>query len=139
MTCFPWGVVIYEMATGRLPFSGTSPSETVNNILDKDPIPLTKLSPRRPIRLERTVNRLLAKSAENRYQSAEELRERLTGLLRPRVLAAFIGSLKASEIPAIPSRLERRTRHPKKKSGKRGGRQGKMLPRIPVAKPKCLR
>ena len=70
---FSVGVVIYEMATGRLPFAGASPSETVTNILEKDPIPLTTLSPDRPLQLERIVSRLVAKRAEDRYQSAEAL------------------------------------------------------------------
>ena len=71
---FSLGVVIYEMATGRPPFAGASPSETVTNILENDPTPLTKLSPERPLQLERIVNQLLAKPAEDRYQSAEALR-----------------------------------------------------------------
>jgi eukaryotic-like serine/threonine-protein kinase len=70
---FSLGVVIYEMATGRLPFGGASPSETVTNVLEKDPVPLTRLSPDRPVQLERIVNRLLAKNADGRYQSAEAL------------------------------------------------------------------
>jgi serine/threonine protein kinase len=72
---FSLGVVIYEMATGRLPFAGGSPSETVTNVLDKAPEPLTKLSPGQPARLERIVKRLLAKRADDRYQSAAELRK----------------------------------------------------------------
>ena len=80
---FSLGVVIYEMATGRLPFGGGSPSETVTNVLDKDPIPLTKLSPHRPPQLERVVERLLAKHAEERYQSAAELRKALRTLTQP--------------------------------------------------------
>jgi serine/threonine protein kinase len=75
---FSLGVVIYEMATGRLPFAGGSPSETVTNVLDKTPEPLTTLSPGQPARLERIVKRLLAKRAEDRYQSAAELRKELS-------------------------------------------------------------
>jgi serine/threonine-protein kinase len=67
---FSLGVVIYEMATGRLPFTGASPSETVTNILENEPTPLTKLSPDRPKELERIVTTLLAKQADGRYQAA---------------------------------------------------------------------
>jgi serine/threonine protein kinase len=74
---FSLGVVIYQMATGRLPFAGASPSDTVSNILDKDPLPLTILAPDRPVQLERVVNRLLAKDPAARYQSATQLREAL--------------------------------------------------------------
>ena len=77
---FSLGVVIYEMATGRLPFAGASPSETVTNVLDKTPDPLTKLSPHQPIRLDRIVRRLLAKRADDRYQSASELHRELSRL-----------------------------------------------------------
>jgi len=79
---FSVGVVIYEMATGRLPFAGASPSETVTNVLEKEPEPLTKLSPNRPAHLQRIVDRLLRKRADERYQSAGELRENLTSLAR---------------------------------------------------------
>ena len=70
---FSLGVVMYEMATGRLPFAGASPSETVANVLDKDPAPLTNLAPQRPKRLEQIVTRLLAKRARDRYSTAPEL------------------------------------------------------------------
>jgi serine/threonine protein kinase len=70
---FSLGVVIYEMATGRLPFAGASPSETVSNVLDKDAVPLTTLAPERPKALEQIVTKLLAKRAVDRYQSAAEL------------------------------------------------------------------
>ena len=77
---FSLGVVMYEMATGRLPFAGASPSETVTNVLERDPIPLRTHSPDRPIRLEQIVTRLLAKAGENRYQSAADLRKDLAAL-----------------------------------------------------------
>ncbi len=75
---FSLGVVIYEMATGRLPFTGASTGETVTNILEKDPIPITKLSPERPKELERIIGILLTKQADGRYQSAEELQRDLS-------------------------------------------------------------
>ncbi|HEY7185925.1 MAG TPA: serine/threonine-protein kinase [Vicinamibacterales bacterium] len=70
---FSLGVVMYEMATGRLPFAGASPSETVSNVLDKDPAALRKLAPQHPKALETVVHRLLAKKASDRYQTADEL------------------------------------------------------------------
>jgi serine/threonine protein kinase len=79
---FSVGVVIYEMATGRLPFAGTSPSDTVANVLDKDPAPIRTLSPDRPVGLDAITQRLLAKGADERYQSAAELADALNGLAR---------------------------------------------------------
>jgi serine/threonine protein kinase len=81
---FSVGVVIFEMATGRLPFAGASPSDTVTNVLEKDPPGLTTLSPERPRELEKIVGQLLKKRASERYQSAAELREALASLVRPR-------------------------------------------------------
>jgi serine/threonine-protein kinase len=94
---FSLGVVIYEMATGRLPFTGASTGETVTNILEKDPTPLTKLSPGRPRKLERIVDTLLTKQADGRYQSAEELQRDLSSLKkRSRPLGRILGRLRRS-------------------------------------------
>jgi serine/threonine protein kinase len=79
---FSVGVVIYEMATGRLPFAGASPADTVSNVLDKDPIPMRTLAPDRPAGLEAIAQRLLAKGADERYQSAAELADALQALTR---------------------------------------------------------
>ena len=70
---FSLGVVIYEMATGRLPFAGASPYETVTNVLDKDPVPMNDLAPQRPIALGSIVKRLLGKKVDQRYASAGDL------------------------------------------------------------------
>ena len=82
---FSLGVVIFEMATGRLPFAGASPSETVANVLDKEPVPLTSLSPQHPKGLEDMVRRLLSKKAGDRYPTANELTIALLGIGAPNV------------------------------------------------------
>ena len=74
---FSLGVVIYEMATKRSPFSGSSPSETVENILEKEPTPLVELAPHRPLALSQIVAKALSKRSSERHQSAAELREAL--------------------------------------------------------------
>jgi eukaryotic-like serine/threonine-protein kinase len=77
---FSLGVVIYEMATGRLPFAGASPAETVTNILEHEAAPLTTLSPARPVQLQQLVTRLTAKRADARYQSARSVLDDLAAL-----------------------------------------------------------
>jgi serine/threonine-protein kinase len=86
------------MATGRLPFAGASPLETITNILEKDPIPATYLSPGRPGQLNGIVARLLAKRPEDRYESAaalrvdlESLQRQASGSLLRRVFNRFTG------------------------------------------------
>ena len=94
---FSLGVVIYEMATGRLPFAGASPFETVTNIFDKAPVPLLALSPRRPAGLARVVERLLAKRAEDRYQSATALIDDLRLPSRKNPLGRALRRFQSSE------------------------------------------
>ena len=76
---FSLGVVIFEMATGRLPFAGASPVDTVTNVLDHEPPSLTSLSSHSK-QLEKVVMRLLAKDAAARFQSAATLRSALEPL-----------------------------------------------------------
>jgi serine/threonine protein kinase len=78
---FSLGVVSYEMATGRLPFTGATAAETIVNVLEREPVPLTELSPNRPEQLGRIVQTLMAKRADDRYQTALELREVLLKLV----------------------------------------------------------
>jgi serine/threonine protein kinase len=81
---FSLGVVMYEMATGRLPFAGASPSETVSNVLDKDPVALTTLAPQHTKGLETVVQRLLAKRASDRYADTAALSAALVPLTATR-------------------------------------------------------
>jgi non-specific serine/threonine protein kinase len=79
---FSLGVVMYEMTTGRLPFAGASPSETVSNVLDKDPDPISSLAPQHKA-LDPVIHRLLSKRATDRYRSAADLIAALTPLVTP--------------------------------------------------------
>jgi eukaryotic-like serine/threonine-protein kinase len=81
---FSLGVVIYEMATGRLPFAGATPSETVTNILDKAAAPLTTLAPRHPAALHDVFARLTEKRADDRYTSARETIDALAAVTETR-------------------------------------------------------
>jgi eukaryotic-like serine/threonine-protein kinase len=79
---FSLGVVLYEMTTGRLPFSGVSISETMDRILHAQPEALARLNYNVPAELERIVRKCLEKDRHRRYQSARELLIDLRNLRR---------------------------------------------------------
>ena len=76
------GVVLYEMVTGHVPFSGDTPREVMSSILEKEPPPLTSYVARTPAELQQIINRTLRKDREERYHSARELLEALKDLRR---------------------------------------------------------
>jgi serine/threonine protein kinase len=79
---FSLGVVIYQMATGQLPFSGSTREELMEAILRAAPESMTGLNPDVPSELERITCKCLEKSAEDRYQSARDLLSDLWPLKR---------------------------------------------------------
>ena len=67
------GVIVYEMVTGRNPFTAPSTSEVFAAILDREPPPLARFAPDAPIELQRIVTKTLRKNRAHRYQSTREL------------------------------------------------------------------
>src|ERR1700730_3307200 len=79
---FSFGAVLYEMATGQVPFRGESSGVIFHEILDRAPVPAVRLNPYLPADLERIINRALEKDRDLRFQSARDMRAELQRLKR---------------------------------------------------------
>ena len=79
---FSFGAVLYEMATGALPFRGESTGVIFESILNRTPAPAVRLSPDVPPKLEEIINKCLEKDRNLRYQHASEIRTDLQRLKR---------------------------------------------------------
>ncbi len=99
---FSFGAVLYEMATGKMPFEGTSSGEICGAILRDQPVPPSQLNPHVSSGLEAVILRALEKDRNLRYQHASDMRAELLRLKRDTDSARSYGSTAAAnEAPAV--------------------------------------
>jgi len=116
---FSFGLVLYEMATGRQAFGGATAAVVHDAIESRSPVPVRYLNSAIPAKLEAVINKALEKNRERRYQSAAEMREELlqlkekahpsrwaiaAGLVLP--LAAFVLVWFATRPPSIQPEIK---------------------------------
>jgi eukaryotic-like serine/threonine-protein kinase len=99
---FSFGIVLYEMTTGRLPFSGDTSGAIIDAVLHGVPVAPGRLNPQLPAELDRVIQKALEKDCEVRYQHASEIRADLMRARRDTGSTPSSGSLAVRATPTAP-------------------------------------
>jgi serine/threonine protein kinase len=99
---FSLGIVLYEMATGKQAFTGTTSAAMFDSILHRAPAPVVQLNPAIPAAMEQMINKLLEKGPDLRYQTAADLRADLKRLRRDTTSGHSVVTAGAQNAP-LPS------------------------------------
>ncbi len=105
---FSFGAVLYEMATGRMPFEGASPGEICGAILHQRPQPASQLNPQLPLQVEAVIDKALEKDRELRYQHTSDIRADLQRLKRDAESGRAAASTGTAGVPRASAAARRK-------------------------------
>jgi serine/threonine protein kinase/TolB-like protein len=107
---FSFGVVMYEMATGKKPFTGNNSLVTLDAVLHSKPVPPRDLNPKIPIELEGIIGKAMEKNRNHRYQSAAEMKSDLALLKRETESGQIKSGTNTAKLRAATRTFGRNTR-----------------------------